>query len=323
MPTILRKKRYILAVAGLALAVAVCAALGWERLALIGMSGLLAVALLALARVRASLRESRTRELDLIKRQRDLIKQMHPFSSDMTKRIDAASGRIVAAVEGASLKAIDWEHEARRITRDVPREVEALTQLFQRIKPRAAMPSSGHWALRPTGLLHVVSLIEQHRPGVIVELGSGTSTIWMGYALEQAGGGRLVSLEHLPDFADQTRTLVDIHCLGKLVEVRDAPLRPIQVGETTSPWYSLDALVDLPEIDLLLVDGPPGSAGTQARYPALPVLSDRLADGAIVVLDDFSRADETTIVERWCAEIPGLARSFAILGDQAILTYRR
>jgi hypothetical protein len=85
----------------------------------------------------------------------------------------------------------------------------------------------------------------------------------------------------------------------------------------------LDALVDLPEIDLLLVDGPPGSAGTQARYPALPVLSDRLADGAIVVLDDFSRADETTIVERWCAEIPGLARSFAILGDQAILTYRR
>ena len=316
MPTILRKKRYLLAVAGLALAVAICAALGWERLALIGMSGLLAVALLALARVRASLRESRTRELDL-------IKQMHQFSSDMTKRIDAASGRIVAAVEGARLKATDREREARRISWDVSREVEALTQLFQRVKPRAAMPSSGQWALNPTGLLHVVSLIEQHRPSVIVELGSGTSTIWMGYALEQAGGGRLVSLEHLPDFADRTRILVDIHGLDKLVEVRDAPLRPIQLGETTSPWYALDTLVDLPEIDLLFVDGPPGTAGPLARYPALPVLSDRLADGAIVVLDDFRRADETTIVERWCAEIPGLAQSVAILGDQAILTYRR
>jgi len=316
MPTILRKKRYILAVAGLALAVALCAALGWERLALIGMSGLLAVALLALARVRASLRESRTRELDL-------IKQMHQFSSDMAKRIDAASGRIVAAVEGARLKATDREREARRISWDVSREVEALTQLFQRVKPRAAMPSSGQWALNPTGLLQVVSLIEQHRPSMIVELGSGTSTIWMGYALEQAGGGRLVSLEHLPDFADRTRILVDIHSLDKLVEVRDAPLRPIQLGETTSPWYALDTLVDLPEIDLLFVDGPPGTAGPVARYPALPVLSDRLADGAIVVLDDFRRADETTIVERWCAEIPGLAQSVAILGDQAILTYRR
>jgi predicted O-methyltransferase YrrM len=323
MPTILRRKRYILAVAGLALAVAVCAALGWERLALIGMSGLLAVALLTLARVRASLRESRTRELDLAKRQRDLINQMHQFSLDVTKRIDTASGQTVAAVEGAKLKAIDPEREARRISWDVSREVEAITQLFQRIKPRAAMPSSGQWALNPTGLLHVVSLIEQHRPGVIVELGSGTSTIWMGYALEQAGGGRLVSLEHLPDFADRTRALVAIHGLDKLVEVRDAPLRPIQLGETTSPWYALDTLVDLSEIDLLFVDGPPGTAGPRARYPALQVLSDRLVDGAIVVLDDFSRADETTIVEQWCAEIPGLAQSVAILGDQAILTYRR
>jgi predicted O-methyltransferase YrrM len=309
MRTILRRKRYILAIAGLTLAVIVAAASGLERLALIGMSGLLAVAVLAL-------RRAQTRELDL-------IKQLHQFSSDTTQRIDASSGRILAAVEGARLEAIDREREVERISWDLSREVEALTQLFQRIKPRAAMPSSGRWALNPTGLLQLVWLIEQHRPGMILELGSGTSTIWMGYALERAGGGRLVSLEHLPDFADRTRTFVDIHDLGKLVEVRDAPLRSIQLGEATSPWYALDALVDLPEIDLLFVDGPPGSTGRRARYPAVPVLADRLADGAIVVLDDASRADETTIVERWCAEIAGLARSVPILGNQAILTYRR
>ena len=55
----------------------------------------------------------------------------------------------------------------------------------------------------------------------------------------------------------------------------------------------------------------------------MPVLADRLADGAIVVLDDVSRADETAIVERWCAETPGLTRTSGILGDQAIMTYRR
>ena len=74
---------------------------------------------------------------------------------------------------------------------------------------------------------------------------------------------------------------------------------------------------------VLFVDDPPGPTGPQARYPAIPVLSDRLADGAIVVLDDASRADEATIVERWCAEIPGLDRSVPMLGDQVILTYCR
>jgi len=319
MPTILRKQRYNLAVAGLTLTVAVAAVMGWDRLALIGIGGLLALALLTLARVRASLQESRTRELDLIKRARDLLKEVHQFRL----ATDAASGRILAEIKSARREGIERGREAHRISWNLSSEMEALTQLFQRIKPRAPMPSSARWALNPTGLLQLVWLIEQHRPGIILELGSGTSTVWMGYALEQAGGGRLVSVEHLPEFADRTRKLVDIHGLGKLIEVRDAPLRPLRLGEATSLWYALDALADLPEIDLLFVDGPPGPTGPQARYPALPVLSDRLADGAIVVLDDAGRADEATIVERWCAEIPGLDRSVPMLGDQVILTYRR
>jgi predicted O-methyltransferase YrrM len=319
MPRILRKQRYNLTVAGLTLAVAVAAVLGWDRVALIGISGLLAVALLTLARVRASLRESRTRELDLIKRERDLLEEVHQFRL----AIDAAGGRILAAIKAARREGIERGREAHQISWDQSTEMEALTQLFQRIKPRAPMPSSARWALNPTGLLQLVWLIEQHRPGIIVELGSGTSTVWMGYALEQAGGGRLVSLEHLPEFADRTRKLVDIHGLGKLIEVRNAPLRPLQLGEATKLWYASEALGDLPEIDLLFVDGPPGPTAPQARYPALPVLSDRLADGATVVLDDASRADEATIVERWCAEIPRLDRSLTMLGDQVILTYRR
>jgi predicted O-methyltransferase YrrM len=314
--TTLRRRRFAVGAGGLILAVAVAAAVGWGQLALIGMTGLLAMVLLGLARIRATLREARARE-------RDLIKQVQRLSTGITQRIDAAGTRILAAVEGARLEAIDRERAALGGHWDQSREVEALIQLFQRIKPRAAMPSSGQWALDPTGLLQLVSLIERHRPAVVTELGSGTSTIWIGYALEQVGGGRLMTLEHQPDFAERTRALVDIHGLDKLVEVRDAPLTKIQLGDSTTPWYALDALVDLQEIDLLVVDGPPGSVGRRARYPALPVLVDRLADGAIVVLDDVERADETSIVERWCAEIPGLTRTVGILGGQAILTYRR
>jgi hypothetical protein len=54
-------------------------------------------------------------------------------------------------------------------------------------------------------------------------------------------------------------------------------------------------------IDLLLVDGPPAYAAGHAlaRYPALPVLGDRLASGATVVLDDAERPGEQEVLRRW------------------------
>ncbi|MCI0686116.1 MAG: class I SAM-dependent methyltransferase [Sporichthyaceae bacterium] len=250
MLTTVRRQRFTVAVVGLALAVAIAAALGWYRVALIGLTGLLVIVALVLARIRTSLRDSRQHERELIR-----------------KRIDAASNRILAAVEGARLEVISRERAIQRSTLNQTREVEAMIQLFQRIKPRAPMPLSGRWALDPTGLLQLVSLIEQHRPALVVELGSGTSTVWLGYALEKAGGGRLISLDHQPAFAEQTRNVVEIHGLDKLVEVRDAPLTPLQLGDTESPWYSTDALDDLQAIDLLVVDGPPGHGRAADSLP--------------------------------------------------------
>ncbi|MCW3064342.1 MAG: Methyltransferase domain, partial [Solirubrobacterales bacterium] len=54
-------------------------------------------------------------------------------------------------------------------------------------------------------------------------------------------------------------------------------------------------------IDLLLVDGPPAFEPEIAlsRYPALPVLAERLAPDATVVLDDIDRPGELAILETW------------------------
>ena len=40
--------------------------------------------------------------------------------------------------------------------------------------------------------------------------------------------------------------------------------------------YNLDAFRDINEIDLLLIDGPPGSLREMASYPALHVLESQL-----------------------------------------------
>jgi hypothetical protein len=54
----------------------------------------------------------------------------------------------------------------------------------------------------------------------------------------------------------------------------------------------------------LLVDGPPaGEPGSErSRYPAVPALADRLAAGALIVLDDIDRPGEQWVLEAWQRE---------------------
>ena len=76
-------------------------------------------------------------------------------------------------------------------------------------------------------------------------------------------------------------------------------------------------------IDLLVVDGPPGLLRPQARYPALPVLRERLSPGASILLDDTHRADEREIVRRWLDEVEGLERAeVSVAHDATMLVYR-
>ena len=82
-----------------------------------------------------------------------------------------------------------------------------------------------------------------------------------------------------------------------------APLIDTAVpGRENQPWYDISVLPDLPTVDLLFVDGPIGATAREARYPAYPLLADRLAPGATVVLDDTGRPAEAAIVKAWKQE---------------------
>jgi hypothetical protein len=69
-------------------------------------------------------------------------------------------------------------------------------------------------------------------------------------------------------------------------------------------WYAPRALDGLEDVGLLFVDGPPELTGPMARLPAVPLLRDRLAAEATIVLDDTRRADETKIAQLWADELP-------------------
>ena len=65
------------------------------------------------------------------------------------------------------------------------------------------------------------------------------------------------------------------------------------------------------------------ATGPIARYPAVPVLLDRLSSTAAVVLDDMVRQDEQEVVRRWTSTVTGLAREREFFDRVAVLRYSR
>ncbi len=185
-------------------------------------------------------------------------------------------------------------------------QTQALVAIHSTLRFRQLLPEMGGWTISPDLAAFLVDQVRTRKPKVILETGSGVSTILIGYVLQDLGSGRLISLDHDEGFAAQTRENVAQHGLSDVVEVIYAPLKPVTISGETWLWYDLTRLPESARpIDFLLVDGPPYSIQRLARYPAVPLLAERLAAGVCILLDDAARNEERQIAERWTAELPG------------------
>ena len=190
-----------------------------------------------------------------------------------------------------------------------PSATTELGRVYRRlVRHDHPMPELGGWAMTSATLVWVVDQIASGHVSTILECGSGSSTVWFALALEQRGtAGRIMSLESSAEYADQTRARLAELGLGHRAQVLTAPLIDLDLpGRATQPWFDLSVLPDdITGVDLLFVDGPVGDTSPQARYPALPVLADRLTGNALVLLDDSGRAHEKQIIEQWTAKTHG------------------
>ena len=85
------------------------------------------------------------------------------------------------------------------------------------------------------------------------------------------------------------------------VEIRVAPLEQYDSQRT---WYSKKAFADISNIDLLVVDGPPGSKDPQARSGARLELASKLSARAIVIIDDADRDGEHAMAQAFAEVLP-------------------
>jgi predicted O-methyltransferase YrrM len=176
---------------------------------------------------------------------------------------------------------------------------ECRQQLEQLLHPVEPLPTTRGYRGSPDFLLEIFQRIRSQRPGVILEASCGLSTVVCAYALRQVGAGAVISLEHEELFADLTRRDLVRHGLSDLAQVHHAPIVTHQIDGHPWLWYDY-ARAPLPSVvDMVVVDGPPSTIQKMARFPALPLLIDRLKVGGVLLLDDADRGGERRAVEAW------------------------
>lgn len=186
--------------------------------------------------------------------------------------------------------------------------------------PEAELPPTGSFAVRPGTLATLVTTILRSKPEVIVECGSGSSTVWFAAALKYLGQGHVYALEHEPKYGAQTQHYLDENDVSSFATIVPAPLQEIETGGQN--WYARSAVRGLPrKVDILFVDGPPKAVGEHARAPALAEFASRLIPGSLVLLDDMQRLDEQEIVSRWLAD-PSLPELEFVVGLAELHIYR-
>ena len=163
----------------------------------------------------------------------------------------------------------------------------------------------GAWTLGPRSLELLFALVSDLSPTLVIEFGSGASTVVMATAMERLGrpGGApsILSLEQDLGHAERTRALLDKAGLGGVAQVVDAALGEQSVeGQTTTCYVvpqEFESLVAGRKAELVVIDGPVGRPGV--RFGTLPLVARFAAKDSQFVLDDAMRDGELDIAARW------------------------
>ncbi|WP_354686591.1 hypothetical protein [Cupriavidus necator] len=176
------------------------------------------------------------------------------------------------------------------------------------------------WPISPDLGIFLLGKIQEGKYDLIIEFGSGTSTVLFARAfarargaeikesLEQLSQKRVISFEHDRLYYEKTLKLLKTRGLDEFVNLVHAPL--VDHDDSSNTYLHYDCAPLLRQIAqfaegrtlsiLVLVDGPPELTCKNARYPAIPKIFDHLGRHRIdVVLDDANRPAEKETIRMW------------------------
>lgn len=184
-------------------------------------------------------------------------------------------------------------------------KVQALNELYNLLKIDAPLPPMSGWAATPELTITILKQIITSKPELVVELGSGVSSVIICYGLKHySPKGKLISIDHDEKYAKKTLTELKTHGLENFADLRIAPISETELNTVKYYWYDRNKLIFPGKVDLVIIDGPPFSTQKNARYPALPILRENLSENAVIVMHDTNRDEEAGIIKKWLNDYP-------------------
>ena len=185
------------------------------------------------------------------------------------------------------------------------------------------------WPISPDLALYIIELLETNHYDLVIEFGSGVSTVLMAKTLAKIASrsdgkvkAKQIAFEHLERYYEETSENLKQAGLNNAVELIFSPLQPyVAPNGTAYSYYNCnDYLAILSKHHaltgmriLVLVDGPPKSTGAHARYPALPAVTAHFPNAHVdFLLDDYLRTDEKEIAQLWLTDIRSSNRRAAL-----------
>jgi FkbM family methyltransferase len=215
--------------------------------------------------------------------------------------------------------------------------IQNVTSLQQYFENGAQPLEFGQWAIGADLAVHLVRAIEQNNYDLIIEFGSGISTVLMARAIMNQSAAmaacsdqrtldydakkptddydlpqRILSFEQNKTYQQKTETALAREGLTRLVDLVLAPLVPTpnthQKNSNTLFYHCETKLARIAQLYenrqariLILIDGPQSPEGDQrAREPALTAILQHLSAHRLdIVLDDAHRQGEQQVIEAW------------------------
>lgn len=177
-------------------------------------------------------------------------------------------------------------------------DMQTYQQLQKDLGYEKELPVTLDWSAAADFLFLIKEFCQKVKPEIIVECSSGLTTLTLAKCCQMNEKGQVFSLENGNEYAVQSRLNLENFSVDSQASIIHAPLQQVSVNDRNYDWYELKNLPDL-KIDMLVIDGPPGFIQKHSRFPALPLLFDRMADKSIVFLDDAAREEEKELVDMW------------------------
>lgn len=195
---------------------------------------------------------------------------------------------------------------SRRITQESNinyNRIDALLSILNTIETSHSLPIMRSWTISSEYGLDLINTYIDH-DGTSIDIGSGISSLLLGYVKKEKGGKRrVISIEHSEEYFEASKVELEKHGLIDHVEIYYCPLIDYTLEGKTWKWYDISKIDNISNVSLISVDGPPGSTQDLTRYPALPILKDFITENTIVFLDDAYRKEEKEIAEQWEKEL--------------------